>query len=332
MSPALRRLPILTLLAIAACSLPATRGAVTIDPALDLEGSAYGAAGAVELPDTEAGEAPGLHQVFRLSENIISGAEPHGAEAFEQLAAMGVKTILSVDGKAPDAETARRHGLRYVHVPIQYRGVTADEKLRIVKTFRELEGPFFVHCFHGRHRGPAAAALGAVVLDGAPRDRSIGQMRQWCGTSSRYEALYEMIAVDDVPSVAETEAYDWDFPAAHRFVGLRPVMIDSARSFDRIEAMAMRAWQVNPDHPDVDPVNEAAILTGLMEQAGTLEETAGKPADYRAWIAAAVSQSRSLEQALADARKQLGTWDAAEEILGQLDTTCNACHAAYRNR
>ena len=64
-----------------------------------------------------------------------------------------------------------------------------------MKTFRELDGPFYVHCFHGKHRGPAAAAaLGRIAVDGVPREQAIAEMRQWCGTSEKYEGLYRTIA------------------------------------------------------------------------------------------------------------------------------------------
>ena len=46
----------------------------------------------------------------------------------KRLADMGVKTILSVDGKTPDVEAAKKLGMRYVHVPIQYRGITESER------------------------------------------------------------------------------------------------------------------------------------------------------------------------------------------------------------
>ena len=94
--------------------------ATTIAPPLELSGSAYDRAGDVQLPTASAEEGPGLHNVYHLSDSIISGSEPAGRAAFEELAAMGVKTILSVDGAVPDAETASELGMRYVHVPIQY--------------------------------------------------------------------------------------------------------------------------------------------------------------------------------------------------------------------
>ncbi|MCA9003240.1 MAG: hypothetical protein KDB61_15055, partial [Planctomycetes bacterium] len=130
------------------------------------------------LTPAQPTEFPGLHNVFHLSENIVSGGEPHGREALETIAKMGVKTILSVDGKIPDAATAAELGMRYVHIPIQYSGIDENEWLEIAKTFREVEGPFYVHCFHGKHRGPAAAEVGRLILDGISREHALAEMYQ----------------------------------------------------------------------------------------------------------------------------------------------------------
>jgi protein tyrosine/serine phosphatase len=208
-----------------------TRAVVSDPPApLAYEGSAYDAAARVELPAPRPLDMPGLHNVFALGDNIRSGAEPADRGALEELAAWGVKTILSVDGKAPDAETAAELGMRYVHVPIQYDGIDEEELLAIAKTFREQEAPFYVHCFHGRHRGPAAAAIGRVVLDGVPRELALAEMRQWCATSKKYEGLYATVAAAEMPTARETEGFAFDFPAAHRFEGMRAVMIELART------------------------------------------------------------------------------------------------------
>ncbi|MDP6369233.1 MAG: hypothetical protein QF615_06460, partial [Planctomycetota bacterium] len=102
----------------------------------------------LELAEMEGEEHPSLHNLFTLSPNIISGGEPATSAALEALALRGVKTIVSVDGKVPDSATAAQLGMRYVHIPIQYKGITEDELLALAKTFRELEAPFFVHCFH----------------------------------------------------------------------------------------------------------------------------------------------------------------------------------------
>jgi hypothetical protein len=133
------------------------------------------------LPKTEPIEHTDEHNIYRLGDRIISGSKPHGETALKRIADMGVKTILSVDGKFPDVETA-------------------TERLRLAKVFGELEGPFYVHCFPGKRRGPAAPARGRVVVDGVSRKQALAEMRQWCGTSRKYRGLDETIGRSRAPS------------------------------------------------------------------------------------------------------------------------------------
>lgn len=303
-----------------------------VSPPLEhLSGTAYEAAERVKLPEVPPEEDPGLHNVYRLSRNIVSGSEPNGEEAFRFLQEMGIKTILSVDGKVPEADLAAKYGIDYVHVPIQYRGIADDEMMRISKTFREKQGPFFVHCFHGKHRGPAAAAVGRVVLDGVPREQAIAEMRQWCGTSPSYEGLYRDVAAGEIPEPRETQQYDWDFPAAHPLPGFRHAMIEVSRADDNLKYLAKHGWQPGPDHPDVDALNEAAKLAGLFERAEHMDDVTGKPADFRAWMAESVVASARLRSAIEDWKGGAGTVAEIDDAYQDLAASCTACHKVYRN-
>ena len=305
-----------------------------IPPPVRLEGSAYEAAARLVLADVPPGEYEGLHNVYRLSETIITGGEPADRAALEQLADWGVKTILSVDGKVPDAETARTLGMRSVHVPIQYDGIDRAELLRIAKTFRELEAPFYVHCYHGKHRGPAAAAVGRVVLDGVAREEAIAEMRQWCATSSRYEGLYAAVAVADLPTRAQTAVFGFDFAPAHSFEGLRGGMVAMARKWDLVRAGEIRGWALDPAHPDVDPLQEAELLRRIFEQLSRLEETNAWQDDFRVWLEQGREGSERLLGALSE-RGQTAPEDAwREKAAAAFDLvaeSCAGCHAAYRN-
>jgi len=314
----------------AAKATDGTSSAPAVPPPLSPAGSAYDAALAVELPEHEPEEAPGLHNLYQLSDNILSGAEPDNEASLKALAERGIKTILSVDGKTPDAETAAKYGMRYVHVPIRYKGITGEQVAQIVKTFREQQGPFYVHCFHGKHRGPAAAALGRVALDGVGRDQAIAEMRQWCGTSPKYEGLYATIAQGMIPTPEQTAAFPFAFPSALPLEGVAAYMVELSRPFDGITEMSKRDWALNPDHPDLDPVNEAAVLSRLLERAPELEELAQRPADFQQWMGDAVTEGKALHEALIAARES-GDWSAADAALATLSATCNACHKAYRN-
>lgn len=325
----------------AACASDAPQRSQVSDPAvpppLELSTTAYQAAAVIELPTVAPEERPGLHHVYRLSDQIISGAEPVGVEAFEELRAMGVRTVLSVDGKVPDHETAAQYGLRYVHVPIQYSGIDEDELSKISKTFRELDGPFYVHCFHGKHRGPAAAAVGRVVLDGVPRDQAIAEMRQWCSTSSKYEGLYRTIATADIPSTASTKQFAFDFESAHQFSGIRSGMIAMPRTWDRLKELKRADWQIDPEHPDVVPLQEATQLHQIYADLAGLDEMKAHADDFRGWMEQGVQGSERLMRALSSCSQDedsfaAGDWRAealaAYELIAD---SCSSCHAVYRD-
>lgn len=323
-----RLIPTTLILALAiGCNSAHSPGEVDAPMSVASLSSAYELAGSLGLPEVPPQEYPGLHNVFVLSPTIISGSEPNGRAAFEALRDMGVKTILSVDGKTPEAALAAQFGMRYVHSPIRYKGIDEDEIQRIAKTFHELEPPFFVHCFHGKHRGPAAAAVGRVVLDGVERERALAEMRQWCGTSSQYSGLYTTIARTEFPSAAQSAAFDWDFPQARPMQGFRQSMVEIPRLHDNIEVLSEMDWELDPEHPDIEPLNEAQTLLSVFRQANELEEVQQRPAKFQRLMAESVSHSERLVEALKQFDK-MEAFDAFESLQAR----CTSCHRAYRNR
>jgi protein tyrosine phosphatase (PTP) superfamily phosphohydrolase (DUF442 family) len=297
------------------------------------EADAYKLATALELPETAAIEHSDVRNIFRLGSRIISGSEPHGEAALRRIADLGVKTILSVDGKVPDAETAEKLGMRYVHVPIQYSGISASERLRIAKVFRELEGPFYVHCFHGKHRGPAAAAWGRVVLDGVSREQALAEMRQWCGTSKKYQGLYGTIGKSKVPTVYETESLEWSFPSAHQFEGFRGAMVEISRTWDNLVLLSKIGWKPDPEHPDLDALNEARKLSQAFSASAKLLESEERPEDFRRLTTESVEHARDL----LDGLERLKSGDveasaAAMKSFRAVDERCDSCHREYRNQ
>lgn len=303
-------------------------------PPIQLE-NPYLTAGEFALPTQEPLDVDGLHNLVFLGTQIISGAEPVGEAAFARLRRMGVRTIISVDGKVPAIELAAGYDLRYVHVPIEYKGLSQEQLLHLSKTFRELEGPFFVHCFHGKHRGPAAAALGRLVLDGIPREQAIAEMRQYSSTSPKYAGLYASIASDEVPSAEQSSLNNFDFAPAHEFAGLRANMIVAARVRDRLELALDNAWEEDSDNPDGNALQDAIQLQELLLACEAT--SGGRPDDYNAWMQASLESSQMLVDALkAQAQPsapEKESWEAlAEAHYLSIERACGACHTAYRNR
>jgi len=295
--------------------------------------TALEAASALKLEPLAPENDPDLHNVFRLSDNVISGSEPEGRSGLERIAKMGVKTIVSVDGKVPDAATAAALGMRYVHVPIEYRGISNEEMLEIAKTFRELPGPFYVHCFHGKHRGPAAAAIGRIVLDDIPRQRALAEMKQWCGTADTYQGLFRSVAFEAIPGSDATRSFRWDFPSAHEFQGFRHAMIEISRAHDGLKLLSKGEWKADPEHPDLDAAHEAGRLAEVFKAGAALEEIRTRPLDFRDWMTLSATQSRSLADALTRlAEGEAGARAEADRTFETLSNLCSRCHESYRNR
>lgn len=301
------------------------------DP-LILHGLAYALAGDVVLPAGQELVAEPLHSVFRLSENIITGSEPTGRAGLQAVAELGVRTVVSVDGKAPDVEIAEALGMRYVHIPTQYKGLTDEEIDHLAKTFRELEGPFYVHCFHGRHRGPAGAAIGRIVIDGVPREQAIAEMRQYSGTSKKYEGLYRSVATRNIPTADETAAMEYAFPGRKLLDGVAGSMVPIARSYDWLELLGDNAWAMDPEHPDIDAYNEARIMSEAFAAGPSFTDYQDKPDDFRAMWATAMQASAELTEDL----RRVNNGDAemgpaALEQFKIVEQACTDCHSVYRN-
>ena len=295
--------------------------------------NAYQSAAAVELPERPPQDWDDLRNVFVLSEHIVSGGEPLGPEAFQRIASWGVRTVISVDGKRPDAENAAAAGLRTVHIPVQYKGLTAEQLLQIAKTYRELDGPFYVHCLHGRHRGPAAAAVGRLVLDGADRGEVLAEMRQWCGTSPKYEGLYRTLASALIPSAAQTSALAFDFPQEHRVGSLREGMVGANLAFDNLELLAEGDFQPSADHPDLVARAEATTLRTFLIHCAAEPAMREGPEDLRAWMAACLEGSVTLDDQLARlANGDAAALQRAQDAFALVSSNCSACHRVYRDR
>src|SRR6516164_9740614 len=95
--------------------------------------------------DTTKIDAPGLHNVYRITDKLFSGSSPEGDEGFRSLHELGIKTVISVDGARPDVGSAHKYGIRYVHLPFGYDGIPRQRVVALAKAVRDLPGPFYIH-------------------------------------------------------------------------------------------------------------------------------------------------------------------------------------------
>jgi protein tyrosine phosphatase (PTP) superfamily phosphohydrolase (DUF442 family) len=283
-------------------------------------------------PDAAKVDAPGMHNVYRLTDQLFSGSSPEGEEGFRTLQRLGVKTILSVDGARPDVAQAKKYGMRYVHLPVGYDGIPREQALRIGKAVRDLPGPVYVHCHHGKHRGPVAAAVAHLCLDeNCGVETVVAEMRR-PGTDPRYQGLYAAPREFQRPTPEEMDRVPADFPEVAPVAALAEFMVAIDGHWESLKQVRAAGWKPPPDHPDIDPPHEALQLLEQYREAGRLPAVGEQPEEFRRYLAEAESASQALEAALRLAKTQ-GRADgpAAEAAFKKVEAACLRCHGKYRD-
>jgi protein tyrosine phosphatase (PTP) superfamily phosphohydrolase (DUF442 family) len=274
------------------------------------------------------GDWPGLHNVLPVTDKLLSGSSPDNDDGFRSLQVLGVRTIISVDGSKPDVESARRFGLRYVHLPIGYDGVPREQALRIAKAVRDLPGKVYIHCHHGQHRGPAAAAVARLCLDeSCPVEAAVDLMRR-AGADPHYAGLYASARDLRRPSPDELDRIPDNFPEVAPVPALAGQMVAIDNRWDELKTVKAAGWRTPPGHADLDPPHEALQLRELFREAARLPDVARRPEDFRRRLSEAESAAKELELVLRGAKVDLS---AADRHFTRIAATCKECHAKYRD-
>jgi protein tyrosine phosphatase (PTP) superfamily phosphohydrolase (DUF442 family) len=265
--------------------------------------------------------SPGPVENFRqLSPRLYSGGEPIGDDAFAALARLGVKVIVSVDGIRPDVETARRHGLRYIHIPVGYDGVDPDEQAALTAVARTIKQPVFIHCHHGKHRGPSAAAV-ACMAAGDMTNAEALEFLKGVGTGQEYQGLwadvreFKPLAADAaLPELVETA----------KVSPLTAEMSAVDRAWDDVKQASANSWNPPAGPADKTPAQQSVLLwEGLRESRRVIGNTDDTLVEY---MDEAIANAAALRDAL-EARRP----EAATEAYKKLEASCLQCHEAYRN-
>lgn len=282
-------------------------------------------------PVAERIESSAIENLYRLSPRIYSGAQPEGQAGFERLKGLGVRTIITVDGAAPDVKGAREQGLRYVHLPIGYDGIPPARALALVKAVRELPGPVFIHCHHGKHRGPAAAALCAAAVEGWSREKGAAWMRQ-AGTSGDYRGLFQSVARLPIPTEQELKDAPAEFPEKAPVSTLVETMVRVDREWDLLKARRETGFRPAPAG-EVTASQAALQLTEQYRELARSSVAAERGIEFAAVAREAEQAAEQLEQALRRlaASGAAADREAVQAAFTKASRSCTACHSRFRD-
>ena len=268
---------------------------------------------------------PGIYNFLRASDKVFSGSQPDGDAAFAALAKLGVATIVSVDGAKPDVERAAKHGIRTIHLPVGYDGISSARVTELVKVVATVPGPVFVHCHHGKHRGPTAVAVMCMASEAWTKDRATEFLHK-AGTAPEYAGLFRSISGFTLPEPAKLAAVSTNFPSMVATSTLVETMVKMDEHLENLSAAEKVAWTKTPGHPDSGPAHEALLLLEQLRELARTDDTAKRPETFRQQLSRATRIAEELQA-------QLGRGDNAkvDAAFRQLNQSCTACHKTYRN-
>lgn len=257
----------------------------------------------------------GIENLRPVAPRILSGSQPEGEAAFRELARRGMKVIISVDGAAPDLELAHRFGLRYVHVPIGYDQIKPQCRADLVEAVKTADGPVFMHCHHGQHRGPAAAAYCGMAMGTLTAQQALDVLKV-AGTRADYTGLWDAVRNFEPPQLPAGQLVE---TAAVEPLTSAMVRIDHHWTGidQQIQAGQIGDWQ--------EFTREALLLA---EEFQELPRTSpSTDADFNDRMQAAIKVTEELHSAAE--KHDLDLLKAANHRVLK---SCTDCHAAHRDR
>lgn len=284
----------------------------------------------LQIPVVKIEKIPARHlpNPVRLNDLVISGGLPDGDDAFAELKELGVATVISVDGAKPDLATAQKYGMKYVHLPHSYDGVPPERAKELAKAVRSLPGTIYIHCHHGKHRSPAAAAvacLGAGFINHAEARHVLAL----AGTGENYRGLFQ--SVDDAMPLdsATLAGIPTDFPATAKLPAMAEAMVAIEHAFDHVKLVEKAGWKTPADHPALTPQHEALLLRECFTELLRTEDLKARPEQFQQWTQEAEALCLSLEELLKASPIDPA---ATSEKVAAITANCKNCHQVYRDK
>jgi uncharacterized protein (TIGR01244 family) len=119
---------------------------------------------------------PGLPNLHKVNDQFYRGAQPE-KEGYEELAKMGIKTVICLRETDPDLEIIKQAKLQCIHIPVKTWKPTQKQVVEFLKTATDKKNqPIYVHCKHGSDRTGTMCAIYRMAVEGWSKDDAIQEM------------------------------------------------------------------------------------------------------------------------------------------------------------
>jgi protein tyrosine phosphatase (PTP) superfamily phosphohydrolase (DUF442 family) len=261
---------------------------------------------------------PGVENLFRVSPTLYSGGSPEGDAAFAELKKLGIRTVISVDGSTPDVAGAEKAGLRYVHLPMGYDGINRLTALKLAKAVQTLPGPVYVHCHHGKHRGPAAIAAIRLCLEPEFTPAEATAWLRQAGTDPKYQGLMNLPTTFKRPTADELAETPSEFPSKAEVPDLAKRMVRVDDHWEMLKIAKKKDW--------LGADSAATLLAEDFREARRLMTSGSKGEAFT--LALTEAEKTANDLAAAVKANELKT---AAALFDQSQSLCGKCHTKFRD-
>lgn len=275
------------------------------------------------LTITTPGEAS-TAAVAKVSRAYYLGGSPETEEAMAELAAAGVKTVISVDGAPPMVEQARKHGLTYIHIPVKYSTLTREQIVTITAALERTSEPVYLHCHHGKHRGPAALV---AALKCTHPEIETDPLLKLFGTDPKYSGLYSAAHSVAPLQAEELTKVPAKLPESITTATPARMMAEIDARFDRLKKL-----------PSPLPAADYDVLLTLsieleedfreFGRLGKDSESSRKLLDES--IATTIELRQVAETAKTGRAKSVSP-EKLQALIVRLEQSCKTCHKQHRD-
>lgn len=277
-----------------------------------------------------------LPNAIEVPGGLISGGLPESQEAFQELKQLGVKTIISVDGVKPDVQMAQLYGMRYVHIPHGYDGISVSTLQKLTKAVSELPGPIYIHCHHGKHRSPTATAAVCIARGSMEPDQAL-RILELAGTNPSYKGLFHTVRTAKRIEPSELAKLPMDFPSVCEVSPLVDSMVALDGTFSKLNQCAQAGWKPASEAttPSIDLAHEAVLLREHFEEMQRLEELSKYPAEFARMLKESEQAAVFIESMLNPIGGELRLKPIHRKALDvnwmTIRSNCTNCHQQFRD-
>lgn len=270
-----------------------------------------------------------LPNAIQIHSKVISGGLPEGEEAFQELVELGVHTIISVDGMQPDVETAQKLGLRYVHLPHGYDGISESRLKQLAKAVRDLDGLIYIHCHHGKHRSPVAASAACVAAGMIPASAA-PTILETAGTSPGYRGLFRTALSVQPMDPTILDELRVQFRPSVEVPPMAHAMVQIEQIHGRLKLAGKRGWR--DADADPEPAHDALLLREQFTELLRSPEVGKQKAEFRRLLEDSEAAAVELEAALRESKAGSDRSHLPpQKHFDRISTTCVKCHETFRD-